>query len=154
MLTVSEQAGGRPRCARENPTMTPNHPLSDAERRELEARLAERRAHLRGEIKAHLRGTGDSGVVGLSSVPAETDDWGVGDELAARDIAETRQLLSELRDVEAALARMQSGTYGECVDCGNDIAPGRLRAYPAATRCIGCQGAREKRDAGPPVTAV
>ena len=134
--------------------MTPTAPLSDAERRELEASLVERQRRLRAEIKAHLRGTGDSGVVGLSSVPSETDDWGVGDELAARDIAEARQLLSELADVEAALGRMASGTYGECVDCGEGIAPARLRAYPAATRCIGCQGAFEKREAGPPLTAV
>src|SRR5512145_1493118 len=114
-------------------------PLTSAERSALESRLRERQRTLRGEIRAHLKGTGDSGVVGLSSVPAETDDWGVGDELAARDIAETRQLLSELRDVEAALARMNAGTWGECVDCGDAIAPGRLRAYPAATRCIRCQ---------------
>jgi RNA polymerase-binding transcription factor DksA len=134
--------------------MTPSASLSEAERRDVNARLVERMQHLRGEIKAHLRGTGDSGVVGLSSVPAETDDWGVGDELAARDIAETRQLLSELADVEAALRRMAAGTYGECVDCGERIAPARLRAYPAATRCINCQGALEKREAGPPLTAV
>lgn len=135
--------------------MTPSTaPLSDADRRELQERLADRQRHLRSEIKAHLKGTGDSGVVGLSSVPAETDDWGVGDEMAARDIAEAQQLLSELRDVEAALARTRAGTYGECVDCGEPIAPARLRAYPAATRCIACQGALEKRAAGPPLTAV
>jgi RNA polymerase-binding transcription factor DksA len=134
--------------------MTPTVRLSEAERRDLQARLAERQQHLRGEIKAHLRGTGDTGVVGLSSVPTETDDWGVGDEMAARDIAEAHQLLSELADVEAALGRMQAGTYGECVDCGEAIAHARLRAYPAATRCIACQGALEKREAGPPLTAV
>lgn len=134
--------------------MTPTVPLTDAERREMHASLVARQRHLRSEIKAHLKGTGDEGVVGLSSVPAETDDWGVGDEMAARDIAETHQLLSELRDVEAALARMTAGTYGECVDCGEPIAPARLRAYPAATRCIACQGARERREAGPPLTAV
>lgn len=134
--------------------MTRTAPLDDAERHDLQGRLAQRQRHLRAEIKAHLKGTGDSGVVGLSSVPLETDDWGVGDELAARDIAETRQLLSELRDVEAALSRMSAGTYGECTDCGEAIAPARLRAYPAATRCIACQGALEKREAGPPLTAV
>lgn len=134
--------------------MTSTARPSEADLSELKTRLTERQQHLRGEIKAHLRGTGDSGVVGLSSVPTETDDWGVGDELAARDIAETRQLLSELADVEAALRRIASGTYGECVDCGEGIALARLRAYPAATRCIRCQGALEKREAGPPLTAV
>jgi RNA polymerase-binding transcription factor DksA len=134
--------------------MTPTARPSEAELSGFRKQLVERQQHLRGEIKAHLRGTGESGVVGLSSVPSETDDWGVGDEMAARDIAEAHQLLSELADVEAALGRMQAGTYGECVDCSEGIAPARLRAYPAATRCIGCQGALEKREAGPPLTAV
>jgi RNA polymerase-binding transcription factor DksA len=129
-------------------------PLTAAERSALEARLRERQRALRGEIRAHLRGTGDSGVVGLSSVPAETDDWGVGDEMAARDIAEARHLLAELADVEGALGRVAAGSYGECLDCGDAIAAARLNAYPAATRCIGCQGALEKREAGPPLTAV
>ena len=129
-------------------------PLTAAERSALEARLRERQRALRGEIRAHLRGTGDSGVVGLSSVPAETDDWGVGDEMAARDIAEARHLLAELADVEGALGRVAAGSYGECIDCGDAIAAARLNAYPAATRCIGCQGALEKREAGPPLTAV
>jgi RNA polymerase-binding transcription factor DksA len=128
--------------------------LSPADRAVLEQRLRDRQRVLRAEIKAHLNGTGESGVVGLSAVPAETDDWGVGDELAARDIAEARHLLAELNDVEGALARVRQGSYGECVDCGDAIAPARLNAYPAATRCIDCQGDHEKREAGPPVTAV
>jgi RNA polymerase-binding transcription factor DksA len=132
----------------------PSESLSAADRAALEARLRERQGLLRSEIKAHLQGEGDSGVVGLSSVALETDDWGVGDELAARDIAGARHVLAELADVEAALGRLATGSYGECVDCGEPIAPARLRAYPAATRCIECQGAYEKREAGPPLTAV
>jgi RNA polymerase-binding transcription factor DksA len=134
--------------------MKPTPTLTPAERTDLEQRLRERQIALRAEIKAHLEGSGDTGVVGLSSVPAETDDWGVGDELAARDIAEARQLLAALADVEGALRRIASGSYGECVDCGEQIAPARLKAYPAATRCVDCQGAYEKREAGPPLTAV
>ena len=129
-------------------------PLTTAERSVLQSRLRERQRVLRGEIRAHLKGTGDSGVVGLSSVPAETDDWGVGDEMAARDIAEARHLLAELADVEGALGRVAAGSYGECIDCGDAIAAARLNAYPAATRCIECQGAFERREAGPPLTAV
>jgi RNA polymerase-binding transcription factor DksA len=129
-------------------------PLSPADLADIEQRLRAQHAELRAEIKAHLRGSGDSGVIGLSSVPMETDDWGVGDELAARDIAETRQLLSALRDVEGALGRIAAASYGECVDCGERIAPARLKAYPAATRCIDCQSALERRESGPPFTAV
>jgi DnaK suppressor protein len=135
--------------------MKPNaSPLSAAEQADLEKRLRERQRELRAEITAHLGKGTDTGIVGLSSVPTETDDWGVGDELAARDIAEARQQLSALADVDGALRRMAAGSYGECVDCGELIAPARLKAYPAATRCIDCQSAFEKREAGPPLTAV
>ena len=132
----------------------PAAPLGKAELADITARLRERQAVLRAEIRAHLGGGTDTGIVGLSSVPTETDDWGVGDELAARDIAEARQQLSALADVDAALARIAAGSYGECIDCGEPIAAARLKAYPAATRCIDCQGAYEKREAGPPLTAV
>ncbi len=44
----------------------------------------------------------------------------------------------ELASVERALARMEAGTYGTCVSCGEPIAPARLRALPAAELCIRC----------------
>ena len=56
--------------------------------------------------------------------------------------------------MDAALARMRDGTYGECADCGEPIAPARLMAYPTAQRCVSCQGAYEKKLSGPPLTAV
>jgi RNA polymerase-binding transcription factor DksA len=44
--------------------------------------------------------------------------------------------VDELRDIEAARERMADGTYGRCVDCGEDIDVERLRAYPTARRCV------------------
>ncbi|MDH3399284.1 MAG: TraR/DksA C4-type zinc finger protein [Acidimicrobiia bacterium] len=41
-------------------------------------------------------------------------------------------------EVEEALARVADGTYGNCLDCGTRIALKRLRALPAAARCVGC----------------
>ena len=43
------------------------------------------------------------------------------------------QVLSE---IEAALKRIEEGTYGECTACGNEIAPERLEAHPWASLCI------------------
>lgn len=45
--------------------------------------------------------------------------------------------------IEEALRRMTRGEYGQCIDCGSDIDPGRLRAVPWAPRCIECQEAME-----------
>ena len=47
--------------------------------------------------------------------------------------------ISELTMIDAALARIEAGTYGECIDCGIDISTQRLQASPEAPRCISCQ---------------
>lgn len=40
--------------------------------------------------------------------------------------------------IDAALARIKSGTYGICAECGTKIPEGRLKALPYATTCIDC----------------
>jgi DnaK suppressor protein len=47
--------------------------------------------------------------------------------------------VDELAMIDAALARIEAGSYGECTDCGIDIPALRLQASPEASRCIGCQ---------------
>lgn len=44
----------------------------------------------------------------------------------------------EIASVKRALARIDDGTYGECVRCGGEIASGRLEARPEASLCINC----------------
>jgi RNA polymerase-binding protein DksA len=52
--------------------------------------------------------------------------------------------LHELGAIETARERINAGTFGVCPDCGGTIAPGRLRANPAALRCTDCQSRHEK----------
>ena len=54
----------------------------------------------------------------------------------ARATEQRRQL--ELRRIEAALARLERGEFGECLECGKMIAPERLQMDPAVTLCVGC----------------
>ena len=129
--------------------------LPPAELARLTRELEERRAKLRIEVKTQLDGSDDDRVVGLRNRIKESgDEWGVADALAELDIAEVRHALTELNEVEAALARMRAGTYGECRDCGEPIALARLSAYPTAMRCLACQERHEKKVGGPPLTAV
>lgn len=44
----------------------------------------------------------------------------------------------EIVSVKRALARIENGTYGECVRCGAEIAPKRLEVRPEAALCIKC----------------
>lgn len=46
--------------------------------------------------------------------------------------------LHRLRALKGALQRVEDGSYGVCVDCGETIPDGRLEALPAATRCTSC----------------
>lgn len=43
-----------------------------------------------------------------------------------------------IRDIKAALDRIEAGTYGECAGCGGEIGQARLKAVPEATRCVSC----------------
>jgi DnaK suppressor protein len=104
---------------------------------DLRARLEKERQSLIGDIDT------------LSSEnQAQPDDYGVGNHLAddASDVV-SRDLNLALRSnsqdllaqVEAALRRLDEGTYGVCARCGNPINPERLEALPYATYCIKCQ---------------
>lgn len=47
--------------------------------------------------------------------------------------------VGELAMIDAALARIEAGTYGDCLVCGVAISAPRLKASPEAPRCIACQ---------------
>ena len=49
-----------------------------------------------------------------------------------------------LTAIDEALARIEAGTYGICVNCGAQIAPERLEAMPWATLCIECKRKEER----------
>jgi DnaK suppressor protein len=57
-------------------------------------------------------------------------------ELAIQNLDRESALL---RDLRAALRRIQDGTFGVCMQCESDIPPKRLAAVPWASRCIQCQ---------------
>ena len=53
-----------------------------------------------------------------------------------------RQVRHHVAEVDAALDRVEAGTYGVCEVCGRDIGAPRLEALPAARVCIRCASAR------------
>jgi DnaK suppressor protein len=104
-----------------------------------QTQLLAQRASLLAQLN-NLRG----GTVGRAEASAEhfgrpeDSDAQVN---TARDLefALDERETAELRLVDAALARIDAGTYGQCVDCGVDIPVARLQAAPHASRCIACQ---------------
>lgn len=51
----------------------------------------------------------------------------------------------ELTELEAALARIEKGSYGTCQACGGAVGRQRLRAIPEARFCIDCVSIRSRR---------
>ena len=62
-------------------------------------------------------------------------------ELRIRD--RERKLISKIRE---ALDRIDSGDFGECEDCGDQIGAARLKARPVTTLCIECKTEQERQE--------
>ncbi|MEM7498006.1 MAG: TraR/DksA C4-type zinc finger protein [Pseudomonadota bacterium] len=77
--------------------------------------------------------------------PVELDQQSVGRlsrmdamQVQAMAAAQSRRRAAERVRLEAALARIADGSFGDCSTCGEEIAPKRLALDPGQTRCIDC----------------
>src|SRR3954447_18080346 len=86
-------------------------------------------------------GSGDTGE--LSSFDQHPADSGTNLVDADREEASIEILQGQQERVREAMARLDAGTYGRCVDCGNEMPAERLEARPEAARCVDCQQLRE-----------
>jgi DnaK suppressor protein len=68
--------------------------------------------------------------------PAETATATLGREIDYTLGENSGQVLA---DIDSALKRIDEGTYGTCISCGQEIPVQRLEAYPAASLCIDCK---------------
>jgi DnaK suppressor protein len=76
---------------------------------------------------------------------AEPGDAGANLTEADRNAASVQTAEAQRAQVLAALARIDDGSYGRCVDCGNPVPDARLEARPATPRCVPCQSKRDRR---------
>ena len=111
---------------------------------ELEGMLRERERALRAEIRETLLRSENEQHKDLAGMVSDIGDESVANMLADLDIAAVDRDVGELREVESALARIREKTYGVCTDCGEPIDYARLKAQPAAARCVPCQERRER----------
>ncbi|HUV33247.1 MAG TPA: TraR/DksA C4-type zinc finger protein [Devosiaceae bacterium] len=104
-------------------------PVKDASK--YEARL---KGRLR-ELNARL-----SGVEAQLDQPVDADFEERATEREGDEVLEGlgNAGLSEIRMIQAALGRIEDGTFGDCVACGEPISDARLNAVPHAARCKNC----------------
>lgn len=111
---------------------------------EARARLDADRDRTTGRL-ARLSGDFDS-VVGASrdsNADDEHDPEGATIAFERSQIgALVQQAREHLEQIDAALGKIDAGTYGTCERCGRAIGEGRLEARPMAALCIGCASAR------------
>jgi len=96
------------------------------------AALMAERAHLVAELGQAIQAPGQ--MTYGSQAAAATQVFEQQRDLALRDRA-----AQQLELVDAALARLDGGTFGTCLRCGKSIAAARLEALPWAAHCIECQ---------------
>jgi DnaK suppressor protein len=108
------------------------------------ARLIELDAELE-QSAAVMEHSGGADTGELSTLDQHPADSGTNLADADREEAGLEVLRGQQERVRGALARLDAGTYGQCIDCGQDLPEERLDARPEAERCVDCQQKAEAR---------
>src|ERR1700682_5765361 len=111
---------------------------------ELKQMLETRRDELQSDLDAKLRDVRENGgyegemLGGLDA--AQTSDVDLQQDIHIALLEIKAEALGQVQD---ALARLASGAYGQCAECGTEIPQQRLTALPCALRCRTCEEERE-----------
>jgi DnaK suppressor protein len=108
------------------------------ETKDARARLEELLAEL--ELSAAVMQRAGGAEAGeLSTLDQHPADSGTNLADADREEASLEVIRGQQERVREALARLDGGTYGQCVDCGRELPDERLEVRPEAARCVDCQ---------------
>ena len=114
---------------------------------ELKKMLVDRRRELQAAVQGKIRDAREEGTWGskqndvLDAV--ESSEADIQDDIEFALISMKSETLNKIED---ALTRLEQGNYGNCFECGEEIAEKRLRALPFAVRCKDCEEARENAE--------
>ena|SRR5581483_5317078 len=110
---------------------------------ELKHMLEDRRREIQAEVQGKMRDVRAEGLGGKQNEvfdAVESSEADIQDEIEFALIQMKSETLNKIND---ALVRLEQGDYGNCFECGDEIAEKRLRALPFAVRCKECEEARE-----------
>lgn len=112
--------------------------LSAKQTEQYRKRLREMRDRLLGDVDSVVESIREeiSPSGNLSSVPVHLADSAPDHLDADIDVVENERDM--LEEIQAALHRIEDGTFGKCVDCGSSIPAGRLQVIPYAAYCVPC----------------
>jgi RNA polymerase-binding transcription factor DksA len=118
--------------------------LTDVQIQQIAEAIQQRKQTLRAEIRDELERSGHEGFADLAGEVADAGDSSVADLLMDENMTLVSRQVEEFSGLETAQQRLGRPGFGECAECGGDIAFQRLLAEPDATRCIECQSQHEK----------
>ena len=110
---------------------------------DLKQMLEERKKEILGQLHEKIRDVrmeNASGKVNTVLDPGESSEAGIQEDI---EFALIQMKAETLNKINEALGRLEDGAYGNCFECGEEIAQQRLRALPFAVRCRECEEARE-----------
>jgi len=122
--------------------------MTESQLREFRTNLKERFYELREEIRLELLRSDDQHFIDIAGQVHDLEEESVANLLVDLDLAVLDMHIDEIREIDQALIRVATETYGICVNCDAEIELERLRAYLTAKRCTRCQRAYEHGHAG------
>ena len=96
----------------------------------------QRLLELEARMSSHLRRDLAAGREQLVDTAGDAGDASVADESESEDFSEAELDATTLQQVQAALRRIENGTFGQCLVDGGPIEPKRLDAIPWARYCV------------------
>ncbi len=107
-------------------------------------RLQDRATQLRDELERGRAKSVDETPANVAERVRDAEDDSFATLIVDTNLTEMERDADELRMIDSALQRIDAGTYGDCIDCGQTIPVARLEVEPTAERCIQCQELHEK----------
>jgi DnaK suppressor protein len=123
--------------------------MKKAEAKEYKGLLVALRARLRGDVNqladAALKKNQSEANGSISSMPIHMADLGSDNFEQEFSLSLMENDEVTLEAIENALERIESGTYGDCEECGTKIPKTRLEAIPYTALCVKCAAKMETR---------
>jgi DnaK suppressor protein len=106
--------------------------------------LEGRRNEIVSEVQGRIRGVRQEGSQSKLNEVFDAGESSDADIQGDIEFALIQMKAETLTKINEALSRLEEGHYGNCFECGDEIAEARLRALPFAVRCKDCEQAREQ----------
>ena len=113
--------------------------LSEEQLGAITRRIDTRQRELLSMVSEHVVRSRSHEFPTVAGAVGDLADQALADLIRDSDNAAVERDVRELRELDAARARIGADEYGTCIDCGLDIDAARLLAQPTAVRCIVCQ---------------